>query len=130
MGILAAQQTAGANEVGAYVPTVVAMGTAAQLAAGHAVVHGWLGVSTTGRSGGACGAEVVEVLAGSPAQRAGLVAGEVIVAVDDHPVCSQAELQGRLYVVAPQAVVLLSVESTGGAATVPATLTASLTPAG
>lgn len=129
IGILDTQTSSGSSTVGVFVPTPVAMGTAAQLAAGHPVVHGWLGVSATDQAGG-CGAQIVQVMAGSPAQASGLRPGDVIDAVDGHQVCSLADLQGRLYVLAPEQRVELGVVTAAGATTMPATLAASVSAAG
>jgi S1-C subfamily serine protease len=88
-----------------FLPTELVLGVADDLRSTGRVAHGWLGVAGTTN---AAGALVVSILAGSPA--AGhLQAGDVIVGVDDAPVRSMAELRARLYVLAPNDTVTLSV---------------------
>jgi serine protease Do len=53
---------------------------------------------------------VTSILPGSPALKAGLKPGDVVVGVDTHRVNSSADLQERLYTVAPGTTVKLEVE--------------------
>lgn len=130
IGILDARRSTRSTDLGVFVPASLATGTAEQLAAGHPVVHGWLGVAATDEDGG-CGAVVVEVMPESPAFASGLSAGDVIDTVDGHPVCSLADLQGQLYVLAPDERVRLGVMTPSGSpATMLATLAAHLSTAG
>jgi S1-C subfamily serine protease len=91
-----------------FVPAPLAEGVARELAQKHSVSHGWLGVKCSDQATG--GATVMNILPGSPASQAGLESGDVVVAVDTHLVGSVADLQERLYTVAPGAVVQLAVE--------------------
>jgi S1-C subfamily serine protease len=56
----------------------------------------FLGVSTRDATGGQQGAEVVNVLSGSPAAQAGLQTGDVITAVDGSAVMSASDLGQRI----------------------------------
>jgi putative serine protease PepD len=71
--------------IGFAVPANTARTVVPQLAAGRTVERPWLGVETTQPPGGA-GALVDEVVPGSPAERAGVRAGDIIVGVGDTPV--------------------------------------------
>lgn len=75
---------AGSAPSGLAVPIDTARDVAQQLAATGTAAHGWLGVSGTDDTERASGGALVdEVLPSSPAERAGLVDGDVIVAVAD-----------------------------------------------
>ena len=72
------------------------------LADGHDMVHGWLGLVCTDQSTStAAGPEVTTVFAGGPAAAAGVQTGDLVQAVDGHPVATIAELQARLYTLPP-----------------------------
>jgi S1-C subfamily serine protease len=67
--------------------------TALRAAAGGApLVDGYLGVQLGKRTDGGSGALVVDVVASSPAGTAGLLVGDVVVAVDGSPISGQAAL--------------------------------------
>jgi S1-C subfamily serine protease len=108
LGILDAQLDAGDENIGLFVPSPLVEGVAAELAATHHVDHGWLGVECADDPTG--GAVVKSIRAGSPATKAGLEPGDVVVAVGAHLVRSMADLQERLYTVSPGATVQLSVD--------------------
>ncbi|MFC0081627.1 S1C family serine protease [Aciditerrimonas ferrireducens] len=95
-GVLAGQTTSRGELVDVFVPAHLAAGVAEELAAHHAVTHGWLGVMGTSLPGG-CGALVTGVVSGMPASTV-LAAGDVIEAVDGRSVCDWPELQASLYV--------------------------------
>jgi putative serine protease PepD len=107
LGILDGQMNAGDDTIGLFVPAPLAEGVALELAKNHQVDHGWLGVNCTDEDGGA---EVTSVFPGSPALKAGLEAGDVVVGVDSHSVDSVADLKERLYTVSPGTTVQLEVE--------------------
>jgi len=71
------------------------------IATGH-VVHAWLGVETSDLSSaqqaaiGQAGAHVDRVVSDSPAQRAGLVSGDVVVGIDHTRITSSAALVVQL----------------------------------
>ncbi len=124
IGVLDGEQTVGADRMGLFVPTHLALGVADELATGSPVVHGWLGLVGTDDPGDG-GALVVKVMANGPAASAGLLAGDVVNAIDSHPVVSLADLQSRLYTEAPGTGVDLSVTLPSGETTMVATLAAS-----
>ena len=68
------------------------------------VTHGWLGVlcnpDASARPGG--GAEIQVVMAGSPAEKAGLQAGDVVVRADGSPVSGRPELVAAVRTLRPQ----------------------------
>lgn len=101
------------------------------------VLHGWLGIQgeatpsiqTTGVSlppnGKAPlppGVEVLAVGSGSSADRAGLRAGDVIEAVNGHPVDTMQALQQALYVLPPRTTVALTIDRRSSLSTVDALL--------
>jgi len=90
-----------------YLPTQLVLGVADDLRSAGRVSHGWLGVTgTTPPESG--GARVVGLMPGSPAT--GLIdPGDVVVAMGTVPIRSMADLRGRLYVMAPDSRVELSV---------------------
>jgi len=121
IGILDGQMSNGSDTVGLYVPAPLAESVALELAQTHHIDHGWLGIECADQ--GSDGAMVTAFLPGSPAATAGLHLGDVVVAVGPHTVGSVADLQARLYTMAPGATVELSVERDGaGPLTMPVTL--------
>lgn len=120
LGILDGEMGDGASQVGVFVPAGLAVGVADELASGRPTTHGWLGVQAADLGGSQCGADVVAVVAGSPAQLAGIGPGDVIDGVDGHRVCSVADLEARLYITAPGRSVTLEVQTGTGSATVDA----------
>ncbi len=123
LGILDGQMNLGNDTMGLFVPAPLAEGVAMELATTHQVEHGWLGVQCSDPV--TPGAEVTTLLPGSPAVKAGLKPGDVVVAVDTHHVDSVADLQERLYTVAPGTTVQLHVERGAGQIVVTVTLAGS-----
>jgi putative serine protease PepD len=83
----------GALKTGLAVPIAVARDVQSQLDASGKVIHGWLGVDgddETDRVDG--GAHVKSVVEGSPAFKAGVIAGDVITRVGTLPIHSYADL--------------------------------------
>jgi len=81
--------------VGFAVPVDVAYRVAEALIAGEPVHTTFLGVSGRDSQGDA-GVEIMEVFPGSGAETAGLMVGDVIVAVDDRPVTGISDLAARI----------------------------------
>ena len=88
--------------IGFAIPSQIAQNVAAQLIAHGKVEHGYLGISMNDvlpdnakffKLKDASGAIVGEVTPGSPASRAGLQAGDVIVQLNGHPVVNASALQ-------------------------------------
>jgi putative serine protease PepD len=61
-------------------------------AGGETPAEGFLGVTIEDRSDGGAGARIVEVTADSPAGRAGMEPGDIVVEADGRPVCGQGGL--------------------------------------
>ena len=80
--------------VGFAIPITRAISIAQQIAAGHGSstvllgLPGFLGVSVSAETGGESGAEIVQVLPGGPADKAGLAVGDLITAVNGQNVSS------------------------------------------
>jgi S1-C subfamily serine protease len=120
IGILDQSKSSGADTVGYFVPSALAMGIAGELSQFHHVTRGWLGVVCSDASPG--GALVADVLPASPAARAGLETGDVVEAVDDHVIGSLADLQARLYTAPPGTHLELTVLHDGAVQSVPVTV--------
>jgi S1-C subfamily serine protease len=87
----------GANSgVGFAVPIAVAYDLAGQLVAGTPIETAFLGVSGEDATGNQAGALIAEVVAGGPAEAAGLQVGDVVVAVNATEVHSMTELAARV----------------------------------
>jgi S1-C subfamily serine protease len=106
-----------------YLPTQLVLGVADDLRSTGRVVHGWLGVQGDTATGSR-GARVAALMPGSPA--AGLLqGGDVVVAMGSVPIRSMADLRARLYVMAPETTVGLSVADGSSTHVVDVTLGAS-----
>jgi serine protease Do len=100
----------GSVGIGFAIPADTALAVIPQLKEKGAVVRGWLGVQiqplTPDVAGGldykgTNGAVVVEPQAGSPAEKAGLAAGDIIVSVDHRPISDDRDLRTRIGSTAP-----------------------------
>jgi len=80
--------------IGFAVPSNTAKDIVPRLRAGETIERPWLGVSTAPASGG--GAEVQEVIAGSPAERAGLGRGDVITGVEGRAVTKPEDVAAAI----------------------------------
>jgi serine protease Do/serine protease DegQ len=85
--------------IGFAVPSVLARAVMDQLIRFGEVKRGRLGLAMQDVVGGGEGARSVEVQAGSPAATAGLKKGDIVIALNGHPVRGPAELRARLGVV-------------------------------
>jgi S1-C subfamily serine protease len=90
-----------------FLPAQLVLGVSDDLRSAGRVTHGWLGVEGTDGAGTG-GALVSSIMAGSPAASS-LQPGEVITKLGTYPIRSMAELRARLYVLAPDTRVVLSV---------------------
>lgn len=102
---------AGPGAGGVATPIELVLHVADQLISRGEARHVWLGLH--GSDAPAGGAVVDDVVAGGPADRAGLVAGDVVRAVDGEPVRSMASLIVALRLHLPGDVVVLAVERGG-----------------
>jgi putative serine protease PepD len=112
VGVLDARESAPNSHTGVFVPSSLAVAVAQELATAHKVEHGWLGIKCTNvpHQGGAM---ITAIMAGSPAASAGLHQGDVVEAVDSHPVESLADLQARLYTTPPGTAVSVTLVRSG-----------------
>ena len=127
VGVLDARVGSKASGRGVFVPGSLALAVGHELATAHTVVHGWLGIrcTDTPHQGGA---RITAIMAGSPAASAGLREGDIVEAVDSHPVGTLAELQASLYTSPPGTAVNVVLVRAGRDLT--ATLTLAGSPAG
>jgi putative serine protease PepD len=109
--------------IGFAVPIDLAAKSAEAIVQGRTVQTGYLGVTTAPiTAGGQAGALISQVTSGSPADRAGLRAGDVVTAIDGQAVQDFSELAARIRAHAPGDRVELRVVRDGNETTVTATL--------
>jgi putative serine protease PepD len=112
------ESDSGGNDgVGFAIPVSTVKSVVPQLINGGSVAHAFLGVSLTAGS-----ATVAEVRAGTPAETAGLQAGDVIVSVDGKAVSSSIGLQTAIDAHKPGDKVQLKVKRNGSEKTFTVTL--------
>lgn len=98
----ASNQVESQSSVGFAIPITKAVAIAQQIAAGHAGgniqigLPGFLGVSVATDNAGVSGAPISGVIAGGPAEKAGLAAGDVITSINGQPVTSPKALTASL----------------------------------
>ncbi|MEN9803840.1 MAG: hypothetical protein RIS41_687 [Actinomycetota bacterium] len=95
------------------------------LASGETRVEGYLGVGLEDRSDGGRGAVITEVGGGSPAERAGMEPGDIVVDVDGTPIDGQGALIAAIRDRSPGDTI--EIEVLRGGSRVTLTLTATLT---
>ncbi|MDR3533083.1 MAG: trypsin-like peptidase domain-containing protein [Rhodopila sp.] len=109
--------------IGFAIPVSIAREVADQLARFGKVTRGQLGVSVSDHPGEMpvgrqaetpSEAMIVEVVGGSPAEKAGLKAGDVIMAIDGRPVVSSAQLRTRVGLVPVGETLSIDVLRNGG----------------
>jgi serine protease DegQ len=110
----------GSEGIGFAIPVDLAQKVAASLKKQGRVARGWLGVSTgpAPRSG----ALVVAVQQGSPANRAGLAPGDVIIRLGDHPIEEPDDLAALTLELEPGTKVPIEVQRNGKRQTMDVTL--------
>jgi S1-C subfamily serine protease len=96
--------------VGFAVPSDLVASELEALEAGESVEHAYLGVSTGTASGATAGAQVAEVVPGSPAAEAGLRQGDLITALDGDPIASTEDLVAAIAAHEPDEKVTLKVD--------------------
>ncbi|HEV8371699.1 MAG TPA: PDZ domain-containing protein, partial [Actinomycetota bacterium] len=105
------------------IPIDVAAKSAEAIVQGKPVQTGYLGVSMTDPTSGRAGALVQEVQPDSPAAKAGLRVGDLVVAIDGKAVESYDELASQIRAHKPGDKVTLKVVRDGSETEVSATLT-------
>jgi putative serine protease PepD len=108
--------------IGFAIPIDLAAKSATAIVQGKTVQTGYLGVTMAPATGGQDGALVQEIASGSPAERAGLRVGDLVVAIDGKAVVSYSELGARIRAHKPGDKVTLKVVRGGNETTVTATL--------
>jgi S1-C subfamily serine protease len=104
--------------VGFAIPIDVATTVADALVAGRAPSIGHLGVEGTTASVGRPGALVTSVEPGSPADRSGILGGDVITSYDGHGVSGMLDLIAKVRATAPGTRVTLDVVRDGRTLTI------------
>ena len=110
------------NGIGFAIPIQSALEVAGRITNGETLERGKLGVSTQPATDGSAGAMVADVESGSAADEAGLVRGDVIVAVDGDAVKGSAELAARIQAEQPGDQITLEVRRDGETLELEATL--------
>jgi putative serine protease PepD len=126
IGINSAIRSDGSNGnigIGFAVPIDIAARSATAIVQHKALQTGFLGVSTGDPTSGRGGALIQDVTANSPAAKAGLQAGDLVVALDGQTVTSQDDLISRIRDHKPGDRVTLKVVRDGNEQTVTVTLT-------
>ena len=95
--------------LGFAIPSDIALNIAQRILNGESTELGYLGVYGTDPEMGQPGALVVEVQEGTPAERAGLMAGDLIVLIDDEVVTTFTELAAKVQFRVPGTEVVLEV---------------------
>jgi putative serine protease PepD len=108
--------------IGFAIPIDLAARSATAIVQGKQVQTGYLGVSMGVPTGGQDGALVQEVASGSPAAKAGLRPGDLVVAIDGQSVADPSEMSARVRAHKPGDRVTLKVVRGGNETTITATL--------
>jgi serine protease DegQ len=103
----------GSEGIGFAIPIDIAQKVIASLKKNGRVARGWLGVSTMPAARGQPGALVVAVQRGTPADRAGIAPGDVIVELGDHGINEPEDLAGATLDLEPGTRVTLDVVRDG-----------------
>lgn len=115
--------TTGSNSgIGFAVPIDLAYQLAEQIVSGTPIETAFLGVTGENATGERAGARITSIEGGGPADEAGIVAGDVVVAVDAQSVQSITDLVGRIRSYMPGETVVLDIIRDGEVITVEATL--------
>ncbi|HWC40643.1 MAG TPA: PDZ domain-containing protein, partial [Actinomycetota bacterium] len=109
--------------IGFAIPIDLAAKSATAIVQGKQVQVGYLGVNMAPPASGQDGALVQEVVPGSPADKAGLRAGDLVVGIDGQSVADYGELGVRIRGHKPGDKVTLKVVRGGNETTITATLT-------
>jgi S1-C subfamily serine protease len=108
--------------IGFAIPIDLAARSATAIVQGKQVQTGYLGVSMGAPTGGQDGALVQDVASGSPAAKAGLRPGDLVVAIDGQPVADPGEMSARVRAHKPGDRVAMKVVRDGNETTITATL--------
>jgi putative serine protease PepD len=109
--------------IGFAIPIDIAARSATAIVQGKPIQTGYLGVTMAEPTGGQDGALVQEVVPGSPADKAGLRPGDLVVGIDGQSVADYGELGARIRAHKPGDKITLTVVRGGNETTITATLT-------
>lgn len=105
--------TGGSIGLGFAVPSDTVELIAKRIVRGQPLELGYLGVSGEGVGDGNVGVALTEVIAGSAAERAGLLVGDVIISIDSEPMYNLAELAAAVKLRLPGETVELTIRRGG-----------------
>ena len=105
--------TGGSMGLGFAVPSETVELIATRIVRGESLELGYLGISGEGSTDGGLGVTVTQVVAGSPAEEAGLLVGDVIVSIDAEPMYDIFELSAAVKLRLPGETVELTVRRGG-----------------
>ena len=108
--------------VGFAIPSDTAKLIADRIVAGESLDSGYLGINGQDPALGEPGALVTTVVAGDPAEQAGIQVGDLIVGFNDEAITSMSELAAEVRLQPPGALVDLSIIRAGATVTVTVTL--------
>jgi putative serine protease PepD len=111
------------NGIGFAIPIRTAMAVAAKITAGHSLAKPVVGVAVRNDPSGAAGAYVATVNPGSPAAKAGLRTGDLILSIDGTTVATSGDFVNEVMVHSPGQRATLRVERDHVTLTVEVTLT-------
>ncbi|NJN51935.1 MAG: trypsin-like serine protease [Gammaproteobacteria bacterium] len=94
-------QTGGYQGIGFAVPAKLAMSVLDMIVREGRVIRGWLGVEIAANTGGRSGLSVTSVVRGGPAESAGLLAGDFILAVNQQPALNARAVVRQIAMVEP-----------------------------
>ena len=102
-------QTGGSQGIGFAVPAKLALAVLEEIITEGRVIRGWLGIEINRlTASGSAGLEIADVVPESPAAKAGLLSGDVIVAINDEPALSPRVVTRQISVAEPGSDVKLS----------------------
>jgi putative serine protease PepD len=123
IGINTAVAADGAQNIGFAIPIDKAKALADRLKTGQGPAPvAFLGVSTTETADGSGGAQIVDLVSGGPAHKAGLAVGDLVVTFDGKPVTGADALSGLVQARQPGDTVAVVIERNGSSRTISVTL--------
>jgi len=115
------ESDSGGNDgVGFAIPSDAAKSVANTLIAGGKVQHAYLGIHVADAS--SSGAQITSVVSGSPADKAGLKAGDVITAIDGNDITSADDLTAQVGAHQPSDTITVTVTRNGASKNIKVTL--------
>ena len=94
-------QTGGSQGIGFAVPVKLALSILDEIITEGRVIRGWLGFEINRSAAGRDGLQITSVVPDSPAEKAGLKSGDLIVAINDQPALSPRVVTRQISVAEP-----------------------------